>query len=242
MNLFKKIFTGATGYWLHKINILPVGADLFVDIHHKIKYPSLNILFDVGANVGQTFNWFRHHQPKAKIYSFEPVQATFTQLQKRAAGDNNCVLENKALGDEPGEKKIKLFEADMAVLNSLRDDAMNNQANASEELITIDTLDHYCSTNKINKIDLLKIDTEGFELNVLKGAAGMIKAGKISFIYCETGFMKQNTRNTYFAELTEFLAAQQYYFFGLYDIDYHDWLRGNSFGNALYIHVSVFPQ
>jgi FkbM family methyltransferase len=242
VNLFKQIIIKSTGYWLYKINDLPVGADLFVDIQHKIKYSSLNLMFDVGANIGQTWNWFRHHQPKTKIYSFEPVQSTFEQLQKRVAGDSNCVIEKKALGDEPGEKRIRLFESDMAVLNSLREDVMNNSAHAQEELITVDTLDNYCNTNQITKIDLLKIDTEGFELNVLKGAKEMMKQGKISFIYCETGFQKQNTRNTYFAELTEFLAAQHYYFYGLYQVEHHDWIRGNGLGNALYIHVSVFPQ
>jgi Methyltransferase FkbM domain len=130
----------------------------------------------------------------------------------------------------------------MTVLNSLRDDSMNNNANASEELVTIDTIDNYCGKKNISKIDLLKIDTEGFELNVLKGAKGMMLQKKISFIYCETGFQKQNSRNTFFPELTEYLAGYNYYFFGLYQVDYHDWKRGNGLGNALYIHKTVFPQ
>jgi len=242
LNLVKKIIERTTGYWLHKINDLPVGADLFIDIRHKIRYPSLDILFDVGANVGQTWHWFRHHQPKAGIYCFEPVQSAFEQLQKRVGGDSHCVTVNKALGDEPGEKRIRLFEAEMTVLNSLREDVMNNNPGAREELIAIDTLDNYCANNQIAKIDLLKIDTEGFELNVLKGAKEMMKQGNISFIYCETGFQKQNTRNTYFAELTEFLAGQDYYFYGLYQVDHHDWIRGNGLGNALYVHTSVFPH
>ncbi len=242
MNLVKKIITKTTGYWLHKQSNLPVGADLFVDIHHKIKYPALNVLFDVGANVGQTRKYFRFHVPDAKIYSFEPVQTTFQQLQKSAAGDTNCVLENKALGDEAGEKTIRLFDGDMTVLNSLRDDVMNNAANAREETIRIDTLDHYCSVNQIQQVDLLKIDTEGFEINVLKGAEQMLQSGRISFVYCETGFQQSNSRNTYFPTLTEYLAQRNYYFFGLYQMDYHDWKRGNGLGNALYIHKTVFEQ
>ncbi len=219
-----------------------MGADLFIDISHKIKYPSLDILFDIGANVGQTHNWFRHHQPHAKIYSFEPVKATFRQLQQRAGTDPNCVLVNTAMGDEPGQKNIRLFDGDMTVLNSLRDDVMNNQQNAKEELITIDTIDLYCTANTISKIDLLKIDTEGFELQVLKGAKEMMQKGNIAFIFCETGFQKQNTRNTYFGDLTEFLTTQNYFFYGLYQIDQHDWKRGNGLGNALYIHRSAFQQ
>jgi FkbM family methyltransferase len=240
MNLLKKIFTGTTGYWLHKLNNLPVGADLFVDIAHKINYPSLDVLFDVGANVGQTRNYFRFHLPNARIYCFEPVQATFQQLKTSVEADGNCVIENIALGDEAGDKTIRLFDGDLTVLNSLRDDAMNNTSNAREETIRIDTLDHYCGVHKIKKIDLLKIDTEGFEINVLKGAEQMLQSGRISLVYCETGFQKTNQRNTFFPQLTEHLSKHDYYFFGLYQMDYHDWKRGNGLGNALYIHKSVF--
>jgi FkbM family methyltransferase len=240
VNLIKKIIAHSTGYWLHKQSNLPVGADLFVDINHKINYPSLNVMFDVGANVGQTRKYFRFHVPNAKVYSFEPVQATYKQLKHSATGDTNCVLENMALGDEAGEKTIRLFDGDMAVLNSLRDDVMNNAANAREETIKIDTLDGYCSKHNIPKIDLLKIDTEGFEINVLTGAEKMLRSGHISFVYCETGFQQTNQRNTYFPTLTEYLAQRDYYFFGLYQMDYHDWKRGNGLGNALYIHKTVF--
>lgn len=130
----------------------------------------------------------------------------------------------------------------MTVLNSLRDDVMNNAANAREETIKIDTLDHSCNKHNIKKIDLLKIDTEGCEINVLKGAEQMLQGGHISFVYCETGFQQSNKRNTHFPVFTEFLDERGYYFFGLYQVDYNDWKRGNGLGNALYIHKTVFQQ
>ncbi len=166
MHFIKKIIGQTTGYWLHKLIDLPVGADLFVDIAHKLRYPSIQTIFDVGANIGQANRYFRYHVPDVRIYSFEPVWSTFDQLKQITGSDSNCVLEQLALGDEAGEKTIRLYDADMTVLNSLRDDVMNNAANAREERIKIDTLDHYCSVQNINKIDLLKIDTEGFEINV----------------------------------------------------------------------------
>jgi hypothetical protein len=70
----------------------------------------------------------------------------------------------------------------------------------------------------------------------------MLKKESIPFIYCETGFQKGNKRNTYFPELTELLETYGYYFFGLYQMDYHDWHRGNHLGNALYVHKSIFPK
>jgi FkbM family methyltransferase len=240
MNFLKKIFTRSTGYWLHKLDTLPVGADLFFDIRNKIGYPSLDVLFDVGANIGQTMRWFRFYLPYAKIYCFEPVRSTFEQLSRNAKGNDNCVLENMALGERRTEKLIRLFEGNMAVLNSLDESLMNNTKGAKEECIRVETLDQYCEKNGIAKIDLLKIDTEGYDINVLKGAERMINDGRISMIYCETGFQIVNKRNTSFIDLTRFLEERQYYFFGLYQVDYNDWKNGNNYGNALYVHRSAF--
>jgi hypothetical protein len=119
---------------------------------------------------------------------------------------------------------------------------MNKSSEAKVERIQVNTLDDYCHMHHISKIDFLKIDTEGYEINVLKGAMQMMRKEAISLIYCETGFQQSNKCNTYFPELTEFLASQNYYFFGLYQVDYHDWKRGNHLANALYVHKSVFPD
>jgi FkbM family methyltransferase len=86
-------------------------------------------LFDVGANNGQTRWWFRNNLPCAKIYSFEPVYSVFKDLSKNASCDSNAVLENIAFGDVPGEKNIRLFD-NCSVLNSLKDDLMNNEPEA----------------------------------------------------------------------------------------------------------------
>lgn len=237
MHLIKRIFSATTGYWIHKISTLPVGADLYLDIHKRFKYGALNTMFDVGANIGQTFEWFRINEPAAKIYCFEPVSAPYNELMIKARKDKNCVVENIAFGEKPGEKVMKLFDADSS-LNSLRDVVMNQKSNAKEEIVKIDTLDNYCFKNSISKIDFLKIDTEGYELNVLEGAVNMLSNTGISFIYCEVGFLKQNERNTYFADLTEWLAEKNYYFFGLYQLVSNGW--SSEFGNALFVHKNIF--
>jgi FkbM family methyltransferase len=240
MNIIKKIVAKTTGYWLHKLDTLPVGADLFFDIREKIRYPSLNVLFDIGANVGQTRYWFRYYVPQAKIYCFEPVKSTFEQLVQNSSSDSNCVLENLALGDKREDKSIRLFEGSMSVLNSLNVDLMNTSAGAKVEYIKVETLDQYCQASNVSKIDLLKIDTEGYDINVLNGAKQMMEKGSISMIYCETGFQLSNQRNTSFTELTRYLEEKDYYFFGLYQVDYNDWKNGNNYGNALYVHKKAF--
>lgn len=194
-------------------------------------------MFDVGANIGQTWEWFRNNEHHAKIYCFEPVSESFEELKIKTVKDKNCIIENIAFGNVPGEKTIKLFN-EHSELNSLKNELMNPNVNAKQEIIKIDTLDNYCFKNSITKIDFLKIDTEGYELNVLEGSEKMLSTASVSFIYCEIGFLKQNNRNTNFADVTEWLAVKDYQFFGLYQLVSNG--RNIEFGNALFVHKNVY--
>lgn len=217
---------------------MPIGADLFLDIHKRIGYGPLNTMFDVGANVGQTWEWFRDNEVAAKIYCFEPVLKPYQELRNKAGNDQNSILENIAFGEAGGERTIRLFNDTR--LNSLKNEVMSNDMNCNEELITIDTIDNYCSKKNITKIDFLKIDTEGYELNVLEGAKKILGSAGISFIYAEVGFEKENKRNTYLAELTEWLAIYDYCFYALYQLSINDWKT--EFGNALFVHKSILTH
>lgn len=238
MNI-KHIISGLTGYWLHKKSTLPIGADLFFDISDRLRFGALKTVFDVGANVGQTVRWIRHHQPGATVYSFEPVSAVFSQLQQTIAEvGGRCIAEQMAFADQPGEKNIRLYD-EMSVLNSLRDDLMSREQHAREETIRMDTIDRYCRQHGIDQIDLLKIDTEGYELNVLRGATEMLQRHRIAFVYCECGFTSANQRNTKLDDLCRFLEEREYMFYGLYQVSDHDWQKGMNFGNALFVHTSM---
>lgn len=237
----KKIFTGVTGYWIHHLKTLPIGVDLFHDIHIRLKNGLLKVVFDVGANEGQTLKWVKHYQPQAYVISFEPVLKTYERLKKNALPYTNYLTENIALGEVAGKIEITLFD-DLSVLNSLKPDLMNHDPKAQKEIIEVKRMDEYCVQHNISQIDLLKIDTEGFELDVLKGAGNMLNDGRIKFIYCEVGFQQINSRNTPFQQIVAFLEEKQYYFYALYQIDSHDWKNGNHLGNALFVHKNSFPN
>ena len=117
---------------------------------------------------------------------------------------------------------------------------MSHDQDSVEEKVNVLRMDDYCSEKKIQHIDFLKIDTEGFEINVLKGASEMLTQAKIAFILCEVGFLRGNVRNTYFADICEYLSAYGYYFQGLYQVSGHSWDPQNIFGNALFVHKKHF--
>lgn len=239
MHILKKIFTASTGYWIHKVSTLPVGADLFIDIHERIKYPEIKIIFDVGANIGQTWKWFRDVEPKARIFCFEPVANTFSHLESEVKKDPLTIIEKMALGEKIEQKEIKIFH-EYSALNSLKPSLMNNSQGAQVETVRVNTLDQYCVDNQIRQIDFLKIDTEGYEINVLQGSENMLASASVSMIYCEIGILKQNIRNTYLGELTEYLAKRDYHFFGLYQLVADGWKDAGYFGNALFVHKSKY--
>jgi FkbM family methyltransferase len=236
--LLKKLITKSTGYWLHKVKTLPIGVDLFYDLTERINYRQVDLVIDAGANEGQTLRWIKHHLPAAQVISFEPVKSTFIKLQNNVARYPLCKAEHLALGAEAGEVEISLFD-EYSVLNSLKPGQMNKASDARKEKIKVIRLDDYCRENKIDKIDLLKIDTEGFEKEVLEGCGDLLENGSISFVYCEVGFQSSNSRNTPLNELIIFLEKYGYLFYALYQYDAHDWQSGNHLANALFMQRNI---
>ncbi|WP_162426877.1 FkbM family methyltransferase [Pontibacter pudoricolor] len=238
-NKLKHLLIDITGYWIYKKRYLPIGTDLAVDISTRLRFAPRTI-FDVGANVGQTAKRFDSIFEGAKIYSFEPVNSTFMQLVGNLDSRRNIVLENIALGESDSTEEISLFEGELSVLNSLNQNSMNRDCEARKEMIKILKLDTYCSLNKIESIDLLKIDTEGYELQVLKGAQYFLESGKIKMILAEVGFNVKNKRNTHFNELNEFLTSYNFNFHSMYDVSNQFIKHGENFANVLYVHNQLF--
>ena len=118
------------------------------------------------------------------IHSFEPQHDVFKQLQKNYPSDENVILNNLGLGDKIEEKHFYHANAESSFLRyTIKDDIVDigeymNQ-NTESEALSLRTLDEYVKKNNINKIHLLKIDTQGFEDKVLTGAQETLKKNLI---------------------------------------------------------------
>ncbi|WP_051205226.1 FkbM family methyltransferase [Salinimicrobium xinjiangense] len=224
-----------TGYWIYKKDHLPVGCDRFNDLKYKICLP-LKTVFDVGANTGQTAVIYNEKFPEATIYSFEPVRKTFLELVKNTKNNKRIVCNNLAFGDRKESIEINLYEGGSSNLNSLKKEVMSTNDHL-KETIKVTTGDIFCEENNISEIDLLKIDTEGYEIKVLEGFSRMISESKIKAIYCEVGFSPLNKRNTYINELFDFARQNDFQFYGLYEVYNKRITEGNNFGNILFINT-----
>lgn len=238
-NALRKKIIKLTGYWVYKKKHLPVGTDLFEDLTSKINI-NIKTVFDIGANIGQTAFQYHAAFPNSHILSFEPIRATFEILKNNTKSSKNIDCYNIAFGETVGIVEVKLFDESQSYLNSLKLSAMNPNDSAKTEKIQVDTIDEFLKNNKqIDSIDLLKIDTEGFEIQVLKGANEAIQNGKIKLIYLEAGFSKSNHRSSYYPEIHDFLDSNGFSFFGLYEIAQNEIADKYHFGNALFIHDSL---
>ena len=222
----KKFVEKVSGYWIYKRKHLPTGVDSFIDIRNRYELGKSPVFFDVGANIGQTVVSFKRLYPDSKIYAFEPVQSTYFILKKAVKNFSNTTVENIALGAKTEQLEINLNENSQ--LNSLNCFGANEK---KTEMVDVDTLDKFAAKNKIEVIDFLKTDTEGFDLKVLEGASELLKKKKIKFIYSEIGIYKSDLRHSNLFEISEFLKHYGYYLLDIYDLRHHGEGR---YGNALF--------
>ncbi len=186
-NILLSLTLNAKGY-KNFGNFTQTGEKKFIQSISK----DLMICIDVGANVGKYTNLLLS-ETNSEIISFEPLKEAFKELQKKekeypnrlkvfnyAIGEDNTNLELN-FSDEKSEKAT--FSKDIDKL-SFFDHEKNKKV-----MTDIVTLDSFFSDNSslINKkdIDLIKIDTEGFELEVIKGAKDTIENKRPKFIQLE---------------------------------------------------------
>lgn len=215
---------GRAGYELIRREYVPFGYNVMWDIKRlsRIWNYTTNIFFDVGANIGQTTARALQELPKARVFAFEPHPLTFASLKKAIGDVENFKPFNLGFGTTIGE--VDLYEYDMSVLNSMVQDApfaVRYQKEGKRIPIQSTTIDRFCLEQNVTNIDVLKIDTEGFDLAVLEGAKNMLLGQKIKFIYTEFNdiHLKGGTTGGSLSVVDKFLHPYGYRFIA----SYTDW-------------------
>ena len=125
------------------------------------------VIFDIGANLGNhTLYWATKLKPKI-IYSFEPLKANLECLQSNCEDNQlqeRVVIVPKAVGRQNGFVQIKNY--DESNLGSTSFEMPQSDNTSETPLITVDD---FVEENQLDQLDFVKIDTEGFECEVLAG-------------------------------------------------------------------------
>lgn len=162
-------------------------------------------VFDVGANIGElTLMFSRFVEPGGCVHAFEPSGVSFERLAAicTAASLRNVQLNSIALAEKEGTVTLHSYGEDYLswtsqALRPLESYGIDVRPISSEEAPAT-TLDVYCEKNRIESIDLLKVDVEGAEFQVLLGARRMLEARRvrcIAFEFGQTTFDMDNDPN-----------------------------------------------
>lgn len=176
----------------------------YLDRHiDKAMHP---VIFDVGANDGsyakEVLSTFKE---RARLYCFEPSKKAFGALSAAMAGCVNVEVHNFGYGQK--EETVSIYaDFEGSKLGSIFPARANSLGIGTiyKEEIRLKRLDEFCSEHKIAHIDLLKIDVEGGELEVLKGAGTMLNPGTIGMVQFEFGPCNVSSR-TFFQDFYRLL-------------------------------------
>jgi FkbM family methyltransferase len=150
-------------------------------------------VFDVGANEGHWVGGAARLFPRATFHCFEIVPDTARKLTEGTRPLDDRVHVNAiGLGEAPGTVEVHLYPgfSEGASASGFEYPGMPSQVQTCE----IITGDMYCEEHRINRIDLLKIDTEGLDLQVLRGFDHMLASGAVEVVQFEYGFPNISSR------------------------------------------------
>lgn len=191
------------------------------DLSRRLKimrFYEIDTLFDIGANAGQYSKNMRELGYDKKIISFEPLNVAFEALKKASSKDANWIVNNYALGNEDGTVEINV--AGNSYSSSILDmlpkhlESAPESKYASKQEIEIKKLDSIFTSfsSKEDRV-MLKIDTQGFEKNVIDGATNSLKNTLI--IQLEMSLVPLYQNEMIFSEMIEYLNKKGFELFSL---------------------------
>jgi len=177
-----------------------------------ISLPENATILDVGANFGLMTLSYAKLYPKGKIYSFEPTHYALEKLKRnielnpelagRITVTNSFISDQK--NNNPDIKAYSSWKVDGSK-EADKHDTHGGTAKSTDGVGSI-TLDAFCKQHDISKIDFIKIDTDGHELNILKGAKDIINQHKPSIIF-EIGMYLLDEQSIPFSDYADFFES-----------------------------------
>ena len=182
------------------MRFLVLGILDFFDFFHKKKIlkklkiifgSNINVSFDVGAHRGETIKIISKKFRLETIYAFEPLEKNFSLLKKNTINIkkkiDSLTYFNFALGNIKETKLMKdMVESSSSTLNQIDENSnyykrkkfllgLSNKKSYFEKKVKLEKAKSIIINKKIKKLDFLKIDTEGYEYNVIRGFEEKIK-------------------------------------------------------------------
>jgi FkbM family methyltransferase len=212
----KQIVERASGLRIYRK--LPHGCDVLYDLKKVVSQFQPTAFMDVSANVGDVAMQLARSWPKALGFCIEPVQSTCRDLEIRCRAHKNLKCFNVALSDSDGEA-VMAIDPRFSVTDEITSGPGDGRATT---VVKTQTLRTFCTEAGIHRVKVLKVDTEGHDLAVLKGGSELFADELIDIVQVESSLNVTNNRHVDVLDFAVFLRSYGYHLFGVYEqID--DW-------------------
>ncbi|MGE0256457.1 MAG: FkbM family methyltransferase [Alphaproteobacteria bacterium] len=218
---------------LHQIGkalrLLPVAAfrrglrhGVGAAIEHRRQIAALDLatVVDVGANVGQFSLLASALFPRARIIAFEPLAGPAARFARLFAGNPRVTLHRAALGPAAATAAMHVSRAadssSLLPIGSLQAEIFPGTEEVGTEQVTVAPLDRFVAAADIAAPALLKIDVQGYELEVLRGAAPLLD--RFAWVYVEASFQRLYKGQALAGEVADFLARHGFAEAGRYNL------------------------
>ena len=216
-----QILLHKTGWHISKYTPIKAEDDTYKIQAHLLNDTPVSTVFDVGAWIGKTAISYSQTFPNAKIHVFEPFPESFEKLSANLSNNGDTYILNQlAVSSSCGSSALhsNKIETTNSLLESLDTNSNHDFYRDTVNIIEVKTttLDDYCRDNGIEWINVLKIDTQGGELEVFKGASHLLENQLIDVIYCEVSFVPMYKNSPLFNDIMSYLLGHGYVFYSLY--------------------------
>jgi len=185
-------------------------------------------ILDVGSHRGESIDRFKRVFPGMTIHGFEPQSENFNFLSNKYQGDSSVVLNNCGIGEKAGELEFHSFkktdvgsfvgidpDSAWAKVRSREFDTVPDEFETGTYNVPVRTIDDYVKETGIKQINLLKIDTQGFEDDVLRGCKESLSNNVIDFVELELIITGPYQKKLQFKDIEELFEPYGYKMYGI---------------------------
>lgn len=222
------------GYDITKFKPNKLGQHPYYDMRHFVNKEK-PLVFDIGANVGQSIPRIREVFKDSIIHSFEPSPVAFKSLKEFAGSKKDVSIWNIGLGSS--ESKLTLHDNNLTDMSSFLELGDEGWGEIKQKVdVDVTTIDNFSDKNNIDFIDIIKLDTQGFELEILNGAKKIISENKVGLILLEVTFVELYQNLPTLSSLLDFAQQNDFELVSFYPFAYRNRMALGT--DALFKHKS----